>query len=74
MAKLWLTPPGLNLGAVAEAFGLDYQRIDTRDDPFAVLESALCRPGPMLIEMLVAREASAVAHQKWWRAIAPGDR
>jgi 2-succinyl-5-enolpyruvyl-6-hydroxy-3-cyclohexene-1-carboxylate synthase len=70
----WLTPPGLNLGAVAEAFGLDYQRIDSGDDPFAVLESALCRPGPMLIEMLVAREASAVAHQQWWRAIAPGDR
>ena len=37
----WLTPPGLNLGAVAEAFGLDYQRIDSGDDPFAVLESAL---------------------------------
>ncbi len=69
----WLTPPGLDLERVADLFGLSYHRIGTDENPQVVLDRALCRPGPMLIEMRVSREASSVAHREWWRALTRGD-
>jgi 2-succinyl-5-enolpyruvyl-6-hydroxy-3-cyclohexene-1-carboxylate synthase len=61
-AALWLTPPALDLGHAASAFGLPYVAPASASELRAAVQSALERPGPTLVHARVlpasARETS----------------
>ena len=65
---LWLTPPPVDFGAAAAAFGMAHRRLQGHSDLPAELAQALASQRPALLELVVDREASALARERWWAA------
>ncbi len=66
--SLWLTPPGVDVGAAARLFGLDFARLDQETDLEGTIHAALSAGKPAVLELVVDREASRRAREAWWRS------
>jgi 2-succinyl-5-enolpyruvyl-6-hydroxy-3-cyclohexene-1-carboxylate synthase len=64
--QLWLTPPGIEPERAAALFGLRYVRHERAAGLEAAIVDALGAAGPVLLELVVEREASHSARQAWW--------
>jgi 2-succinyl-5-enolpyruvyl-6-hydroxy-3-cyclohexene-1-carboxylate synthase len=65
---LWLTPPALDLGAAAAAFGLQHARLDAAADLETSISGALGSGRATLLEFVVDRGASHAGRAAWWAA------
>lgn len=68
---LWLTPPALDLCAVAAAFGLPHARLDAAADLESAIAGALANGRGTLLEFVVDRVASHAGRTAWWSARPP---
>jgi 2-succinyl-5-enolpyruvyl-6-hydroxy-3-cyclohexene-1-carboxylate synthase len=64
--KLWLTPPGIEPERAAALFGVQYTRHEAAAGLEAAIVAALGAGQPVLMELVVEREASHAARQAWW--------
>ena len=69
---LWLTPQALDAERAAGLFGLAFARHEGPGQLEAALADALAAGQPMLLELVVAAEASHAARQAWWTAAGTG--
>jgi len=67
---LWLTPPGIDIGAAAALFGLEYRRLEDTGTLTSVLSSALESGRATVLELVVDRTASHAGRCAWWDAVA----
>jgi 2-succinyl-5-enolpyruvyl-6-hydroxy-3-cyclohexene-1-carboxylate synthase len=72
---LFGTPHGLDFSHVAGLYGVDFQRVATRGEYRAALESSFSAPGVQIIEVRTDREENLRLHQRIWdevtKAVAP---
>jgi 2-succinyl-5-enolpyruvyl-6-hydroxy-3-cyclohexene-1-carboxylate synthase len=65
----WLTPPGLDMEKVAAAFGLEYHRVATGGEAGPTLEATVAAGHGVLVDFVVDRDASLMAHRAWWQSL-----
>ena len=67
---LWLTPPGLDIGAAAALFGLEYLQLEDAGEMPSVISGALASGRATVLELVVDRAASHAGRCAWWDAVA----
>jgi 2-succinyl-5-enolpyruvyl-6-hydroxy-3-cyclohexene-1-carboxylate synthase len=70
--RYWLTPTSLDLGRVAELYGLDFQRIEKQSSFAPAFAGALEKPGVSLVEVTIDRQYSMARHRAYWADAAEG--
>ncbi len=60
--KCFLTPPRLDIGAAAQAFGISFARVTRPDELLPLLAEAA--PRPRIIEAVVAGETTGAVHRR----------
>ncbi|MGB0126341.1 MAG: 2-succinyl-5-enolpyruvyl-6-hydroxy-3-cyclohexene-1-carboxylic-acid synthase [Rhodocyclaceae bacterium] len=68
--RAWLTPPDVDLGLAASAWGIAHCRVNAVPEFSAALRAALARGGPHLLEVVVDRQVSVAGHRDYWAALA----
>jgi 2-succinyl-5-enolpyruvyl-6-hydroxy-3-cyclohexene-1-carboxylate synthase len=67
---LFGTPHGLDFSHVAGLYGVDFQRVTTREEYRAALKASFDAPGVQIIEIKTDREENLRLHQRIWDAVA----
>jgi 2-succinyl-5-enolpyruvyl-6-hydroxy-3-cyclohexene-1-carboxylate synthase len=63
---LFGTPHGLDFAPVADLYGVDFQRVTTREEYRAALKASFFAPGVQVIEIETDREENLKLHQRIW--------
>ncbi len=66
--KIFTTPLGLDLGAVATAYGARHTRVDRVSGIAPAVEEGLCARQTSVVEVVVDRSRSVAAHERAWAA------
>jgi 2-succinyl-5-enolpyruvyl-6-hydroxy-3-cyclohexene-1-carboxylate synthase len=69
-AKLWLTPPGRDMGELAALFGLDYQAPTTSEDVARATARALSQNAATLLHLRVGPNSAAQLRKRVLAALA----
>jgi 2-succinyl-5-enolpyruvyl-6-hydroxy-3-cyclohexene-1-carboxylate synthase len=67
---LFGTPHGLDFSPVAKLYGVDFQRVTTREEYRAALTASFESPGVQVIEIETDREENLRLHQRIWDKVA----
>ena len=67
--QAWLTPPRLDFEALAQAFGIIYERADDTQAAREGLSRALETPGATLLHVVVDGERTIPAHRDYWAEV-----
>jgi 2-succinyl-5-enolpyruvyl-6-hydroxy-3-cyclohexene-1-carboxylate synthase len=67
---LFGTPHSLDFEPVAELYGVDFQRVTTREEYRAALRASFQSPGVQVIEIKTDREENLKLHQRIWDEVA----
>jgi 2-succinyl-5-enolpyruvyl-6-hydroxy-3-cyclohexene-1-carboxylate synthase len=67
---LFGTPHGLDFAPVAELYGVDFQRVTTREGYRAALKASFFAPDVQVIEIKTDREENLKLHQRIWDEVA----
>jgi 2-succinyl-5-enolpyruvyl-6-hydroxy-3-cyclohexene-1-carboxylate synthase len=67
---LFGTPHGLDFAPVAQLYGVDFQRVRTRQEYRAALTASFFAPGVQVIEIRTDREENLKLHQRIWDEVA----
>jgi 2-succinyl-5-enolpyruvyl-6-hydroxy-3-cyclohexene-1-carboxylate synthase len=67
---LFGTPHGLDFEPVAALYGVDFQRVTTREEYRAALKASFFAPGVQVIEIKTDREENLKLHQRIWDEVA----
>jgi 2-succinyl-5-enolpyruvyl-6-hydroxy-3-cyclohexene-1-carboxylate synthase len=68
--RYWLTPTGLDIGRIAQLYGLAHRRVGDAPGFEASLLASLAAPGVQVIQACVDREQSLARHRAYWRSVA----
>lgn len=69
-SQLFLTPPQLDFGHAAAAFGIPFVKVDSAQQLHEALASGLTSQTPLVIEALVPGADGAARRQRIWQTIA----
>jgi 2-succinyl-5-enolpyruvyl-6-hydroxy-3-cyclohexene-1-carboxylate synthase len=68
--QLWGTPHGLDFSHVAGLYGVDFQRVTTREEYRNALKASFDAPGVQVIEIKTDREENLRLHRRIWDEVA----